>query len=137
MITIARLDHLVLTATDPKRTIAFYEQVLGMQPVISTAGRLAVHFGQSKINIHQSGHEITPHAAHPTPGSADLCLISSTPTEQVLVDLNSKNIRIEEGPVQRTGAEGPITSVYIRDPDSNLIEVSGTIAVSPDTGTRS
>jgi catechol 2,3-dioxygenase-like lactoylglutathione lyase family enzyme len=124
VISIAGLDHLVLTVIDPQRTAAFYQRVLGMQPVRFGGGRLAVHFGQSKINLHQAGDEIAPHAAQPTPGSADLCLLTTSPIEDVVADLDAAGVRIEEGPVQRTGAQGPITSVYIRDPDSNLIEIA-------------
>jgi catechol 2,3-dioxygenase-like lactoylglutathione lyase family enzyme len=123
-VTITGLDHLVLTVADPERTIAFYQRVLGMQPVTFGAGRRALAFGPSKINLHQAGQEFTPHAAHPAPGSADLCLVTATPPEQVLAHLAAAGVRVEEGPVPRTGAQGPITSVYIRDPDLNLIEIA-------------
>jgi catechol 2,3-dioxygenase-like lactoylglutathione lyase family enzyme len=121
---IERLDHLVLTVTNIDATVAFYAEVLGMQPVSFGAGRRALAFGQQKINLHPADAPLKPYAARPTPGSADLCLITSTPVPEVIADLRSLGITIEEGPVPRTGALGPITSVYFRDPDGNLIEVS-------------
>jgi catechol 2,3-dioxygenase-like lactoylglutathione lyase family enzyme len=119
-----RLDHLVLTVDDLERTIAFYVDVLGMTEVTFGSGRKALTFGASKINLHQRGQEFEPNAANPTPGSADLCLIADDPLEVVMADLAASGVAIEEGPVPRTGAQGPITSVYIRDPDRNLIELS-------------
>ncbi|WP_127358180.1 VOC family protein [Actinacidiphila soli] len=121
---IDRLDHLVLTVADIQATIGFYSRVLGMEPVTFGDGRRALVFGDSKINLHQVGHELDPKARRPTRGSADLCFIVRTPLEQVLAELISKGIRVEEGPVKRTGALGPIESVYLRDPDGNLIEIS-------------
>jgi catechol 2,3-dioxygenase-like lactoylglutathione lyase family enzyme len=121
---IERLDHLVLTVADITRTCEFYENVLGMQTVTFGAGRKALSFGQQKINLHQAGKEIEPKAVRPTPGSADLCFIASTPVAAVVAHLRKEGVSIEEGPVPRTGAIGPIQSVYFRDPDGNLIEVS-------------
>ena len=121
---IARLDHLVLTVKDIPRTVAFYRTVLGMTEVCFSGGRTALSFGNQKINLHRSGYEFDPKAAHPTPGSADLCLISDTPIETIVTELKTHDIAIVEGPVSRTGACGPILSVYFRDPDHNLIEVS-------------
>ena len=121
---ISRLDHLVLTVRNIPRTVAFYTSVLGMSEVLFSGGRTALSFGNQKINLHQSGHEFDPKAAHPTPGSADLCLISDSPIETVISELKSHSIEIVEGPVFRTGACGSILSVYFRDPDENLIEVS-------------
>ncbi|KIF04560.1 glyoxalase [Streptomyces sp. RSD-27] len=118
------LDHLVLTVADIERTIDFYERVLGMRAVTFGDGRRALTFGPSKINLHQAGRELLPHATHPTPGSADLCLVADTPHEQILAHLAVCGVPVEEGPVPRTGARGPITSTYLRDPDGNLIEVS-------------
>ncbi len=118
------LDHLVLTVSDPDRTSAFYQRVLGMQPITFGDGRRALTFGPSKINLHKAEHEITPHAARPTPGSADLCLVTNSTPEHVLAALKATGIATELGPVPRTGARGPITSVYIRDPDGNLIEIA-------------
>lgn len=123
-VTISHLDHLVLTVADMDRTTRFYQQVLGMRPVTFGGGRRALEFGPSKINLHQAGQEITPHAARPDPGSADLCLITTAPPEQVLAHLDAEQVSVEEGPVARTGAQGPITSIYIRDPDGNLIEIA-------------
>ncbi|MBB1157280.1 MULTISPECIES: VOC family protein [Amycolatopsis] len=121
---IDRLDHLVLTVADLGATVDFYTRVLGMAEVTFGAGRKALTFGASKINLHEAGHEFEPKADRPTPGSADLCLITSDSLEQVVEDLAAHGVPIEEGPVDRTGATGPIRSVYFRDPDRNLIEVS-------------
>jgi catechol 2,3-dioxygenase-like lactoylglutathione lyase family enzyme len=121
---INRLDHLVLTVIDIEATIAFYANALGMQPVTFGNGRRALSFGQSKINLHELGKEFEPKAAAPTPGSADLCFISDRPIAEVAAELKSFGIPVEEGPVARTGAMGPIASIYIRDPDKNLIEIA-------------
>lgn len=118
------IDHLVLTVADVERTIAFYAGVLGMEPVSFEDGRRALTFGNSKLNLHQAGSEFEPKARTPTPGSVDLCLIVVEPLEAVVQHLIDSDVAIEEGPVRRTGAKGPITSVYIRDPDANLIELS-------------
>jgi catechol 2,3-dioxygenase-like lactoylglutathione lyase family enzyme len=123
-VRIDRLDHLVLTVADIDTTVDFYTRVLGMQAVAFGAGRTALTFGRSKINLHRAGREFEPKARHPTPGSADLCLIAADPLEQVIGELAAHDVPIEEGPVGRTGAVGPILSVYFRDPDQNLIEVS-------------
>jgi catechol 2,3-dioxygenase-like lactoylglutathione lyase family enzyme len=123
-IQITGLDHLVLTVADAERTIGFYERVLGMHSVTFGKGRRALAFGTSKINLHEVGRELLPRATHPTPGSADLCLLTDVPQRQVLDRLASCGVPVEEGPVPRTGAQGPITSTYIRDPDGNLIEIS-------------
>lgn len=127
MIAIDHLDHLVLTVADLDRTIAFYRDVLGMRVETFGAGRKALVFGRQKINLHQAGHEFEPKAQRPTPGSADLCLIAATSLEQVIDHLHAHGVAIEEGPVQRTGATGAILSVYVRDPDQNLIEISNPI----------
>lgn len=121
---IDRLDHLVLTVADIDAAIDFYTRVLGMEAVAFVAGRRALAFGTSKINLHQAGREFEPKAAHPTPGSADLCLITANPLNEIIADLEHHGVPIEEGPVTRTGATGPIRSVYIRDPDHNLLELS-------------
>ena len=121
---IERLDHLVLTVADLTRTCEFYERVLGMETVTFGVGRKALAFGQQKINLHQAGKEFEPKAAKPVPGSADLCFIAATPLAEVLKHLSEEGIAIEEGPVPRTGAIGAMQSVYFRDPDGNLIEVS-------------
>ena len=124
MVNIDRLDHLVLTVADIAATCAFYSRVLGMEVVTFGTGRSALVFGSQKINLHAKGKEFEPKAATPTPGSADLCFISSTPLAKVLAHLQQCRVSILEGPVQRTGATGPIVSVYFRDPDANLIEIS-------------
>ena len=121
---IDRLDHLVLTVADVDVTVEFYSRVLGMEPVTFRGGRRALAFGHSKINLHQAGHKFEPKAARPTPGSADLCLIVADPLGQVVAELARHGVTIEEGPVERTGATGPILSVYLRDPDRILIEIS-------------
>lgn len=118
------LDHLVLTVRDIEITAAFYSTVLGMRTVAFGAGRKALAFGSQKINLHQHGKEFEPKASRPTPGSADLCFITSVPLQEVIRHITSCGVNIVEGPVQRTGATGPIMSVYLRDPDMNLIEVS-------------
>jgi catechol 2,3-dioxygenase-like lactoylglutathione lyase family enzyme len=121
---IDHLDHLVLTVADLEATIDFYTRVLGMQAVTFGAGRKALAFGNQKINLHQAGREFEPKAERPTPGSADLCFIVVTPLAEVIAHLQAQQVAIVEGPVQRTGATGPIRSVYLRDPDQNLIELS-------------
>jgi catechol 2,3-dioxygenase-like lactoylglutathione lyase family enzyme len=121
---IERIDHLVLTVRDIEATCAFYAQVLGMSVMTFGAGRKALSFGEQKINLHQYGREFEPKANQPTPGSADLCFVTAVPVKQVLEHLRANKVEVLEGPVARTGAMGPITSVYFRDPDGNLIEVS-------------
>jgi catechol 2,3-dioxygenase-like lactoylglutathione lyase family enzyme len=121
---IERLDHLVLTVRDIAATCDFYSKVLGMEVVTFGAGRKALAFGRQKFNLHEAGREFEPKAQAPTPGSADLCLIAQGPLDAVIVHLQACGVPVLEGPVQRTGALGPITSVYFRDPDQNLIEVS-------------
>lgn len=122
------LDHLVLTVKDIKTTADFYCQVLGME-VISVGGeRQALSFGSQKINLHKHGHEFEPKAWRPVPGSADLCFLTSVPLAEVVNHISSCGVSVIEGPVQRTGALGPILSVYFRDPDMNLIEVSNPCA---------
>jgi catechol 2,3-dioxygenase-like lactoylglutathione lyase family enzyme len=121
---IERLDHFVLTVRDVDTTTSFYQTVLGMAPVTFGAGRRALVFGQSKINLHPANAPLAPHASHPVPGSADLCFVTTESPESVIDYLRKCGITIEEGPVPRTGALGPITSVYFRDTDENLIEVS-------------
>jgi catechol 2,3-dioxygenase-like lactoylglutathione lyase family enzyme len=119
-----RLDHLVLTVTSIEATVDFYTRVLGMEAIIFGTGRTALRFGTSKINLHQAGKEFEPKALRPTPGSADICLIVDDDIATVIADLTGAGIMIEEGPVDRTGATGPIVSCYLRDPDQNLIELS-------------
>lgn len=121
---IDRIDHLVLTVRSIEATCEFYSRVLGMRIVTFGAGRKALAFGVQKINLHQCGREFEPKAGHPTPGSADICLVSANPLSGVIAHLASCEVPILEGPVNRTGATGPLRSVYFRDPDQNLIEVS-------------
>jgi catechol 2,3-dioxygenase-like lactoylglutathione lyase family enzyme len=123
-VRIDRLDHLVLTVADIDATVDFYTRVLGMQAVTFDGGRTALVFGRTKINLHPAGHEFEPKAEHPTPGSADVCLITTDPLDQVIEELAAHAVPIEEGPVDQAGATGPVLSVYFRDPDRNLIEVS-------------
>jgi len=118
------LDHLVLTVADVETTCRFYSRVLGMEVVTFGEGRKALQFGSQKINLHQQGREFEPKAARPTPGSADLCFLTSVPLAEVVAHLQSAGVAIVQGPLQRTGATGPILSVYFRDPDGNLIEVA-------------
>lgn len=118
------IDHLVLTVRDIAVTCDFYSRVLGMKVVTFGGGRKALAFGRQKINLHQHGNEFEPRAAIALPGTADLCLITSTSPESVLKHLADCRVPVLEGPVPRTGAIGAITSVYFRDPDSNLIEVA-------------
>lgn len=121
---IDRLDHFVLTVRDVDATIDFYQSVLGMTPVTFGAGRKALSFGRSKINLHPADAPIAPHASHPVPGSADLCFVTTDSIDSVIEHLRRCGSMVEDGPVSRTGALGPITSVYLRDPDGNLIEIS-------------
>jgi catechol 2,3-dioxygenase-like lactoylglutathione lyase family enzyme len=120
---IDRIDHVVLTVKDIDATCRFYEAALGMRRVAFN-GRVALAFGRQKINLHLAGHEFEPKAAHPVPGSGDFCLITATPLAAVIEHLASCNIAIELGPIAKTGAIGSIQSVYFRDPDGNLVEVS-------------
>ncbi|HBL6964684.1 TPA: VOC family protein [Morganella morganii subsp. morganii] len=121
--TISHLDHLVLTVADVEKTCDFYRRVLGFSVITFRGDRKALVFGRQKINLHQAGNEFLPNADKPVPGSADLCFLTGTPVEQTLAHLAKEKIVVEEGPVERTGATGPIISVYFRDPDLNLIEI--------------
>lgn len=121
---IDHLDHLVLTSTDPDATIAFYTTVLGMQLESFGQGRRAFRFGNQKINLHVRGAEFEPKAHLPVPGALDLCFIADRPLDDVIAHLHATGATITEGPIARTGATGPIRSVYLRDPDLNLIEIS-------------
>ncbi len=121
---IDKIDHLVLTVKDIEASCVFYTSVLGMQEVSFEPGRKAVAFGDQKINFHQAGQELEPKALLPTPGSGDLCLTTNQSMSEIIAHLQNCGIKIIEGPVNRTGASGSMTSVYIRDPDQNLIEIS-------------
>ncbi|GAB1617508.1 VOC family protein [Pseudomonas sp. SWRI100] len=121
---IDHLDHLVLTTIDVEACKDFYVRVMGMRIETFGAGRLAFCFGNQKINVHVRGQEFEPKAHLPVPGALDLCFIASVGLEQVIAHLQAQAWPIVEGPIQRTGATGPIRSVYVRDPDLNLIEIS-------------
>lgn len=123
-IVIDRLDHMVLTVADIDATCEFYGRVLGMEKVVFAGGRTALSFGRQKINLHPAGNEYDPCATHPQTGSGDLCLITEAPIAQVQAHLAAEGVEVILGPTPKTGATGPITSVYFRDPDGNLIEVS-------------
>ena len=118
------IDHVVLTVRDIPATVAFYTRVLGMREEVFGAGRHALVFGRCKLNLHQAGREFEPKAAQPVPGAVDLCLIARTPLADIADQLAAQGIAIEQGPVERTGAQGPLLSLYVRDPDGNLIELS-------------
>ena len=121
---IDRIDHVVMTVRSVDAACAFYERVLGMQPVTFADNRKALVFGRQKINLHQAGREFEPKANLAAPGTVDICLITTTPLADVVEHLARCSVAILDGPVQKTGATGPIRSVYFRDPDLNLIEVS-------------
>ena len=124
MIRVDRLDHLVLTVRSIEATCQFYSRVLGMTPRTIDGSRWALHFHAQKINLHQAGREFEPKATTPTPGSADLCFIVSPPLEDVIAHLLKCGVPLIEGPVRREGATGAMQSVYVRDPDGNLLELS-------------
>jgi catechol 2,3-dioxygenase-like lactoylglutathione lyase family enzyme len=126
-IVIDHLDHLVLTVRDLDTTCDFYSRVLGMKVITFGEGRKALGFGSQKINLHQAGAEFEPKAQKPTPGSADLCFIVQTPLEVVLTVLDTHGVVPESEIVERTGATGKIRSVYLRDPDGNLLELSNLV----------
>jgi catechol 2,3-dioxygenase-like lactoylglutathione lyase family enzyme len=120
---IDKIDHLVLTVKDIEVSCHFYTTVLGMQEISFGGGRRAVAFGDHKINFHQVDRELEPRALHATPGSGDLCFTTSKTMSEISAHLQTCKVEIIEGPVKRTGAKGPMTSVYVRDPDQNLIEI--------------
>ena len=121
---IDHIDHIVLTTRDLAGCIRFYSEVLGMKLEKFAQGRLALKFGSQKINLHEWGKEFEPRAHVAAPGTLDLCFVAAIPLEDVVKKLKVKNIAILEGPVAKTGAKGPMQSVYVRDPDLNLIEIS-------------
>jgi catechol 2,3-dioxygenase-like lactoylglutathione lyase family enzyme len=121
---LTRIDHVVLTVADLAATIGFYERVLGMRHVVS-GDRHALHFGDCKLNLHPEVNDYPPlKAAVPTLGSEDICLVAEGPIEDVVASLRAEGVEIEVGPVARDGALGTMTSVYVRDPDANLVEIS-------------
>lgn len=123
-IRIKSLDHLVITARDLQATIDFYTTVLGMEHVVFGDNLHAVHFGDQKFNLHDRSTDVAPKAANIVPGAADYCLISETPVSQVIQHLTACGVAVEQGPVTRSGAAGTLESVYFRDPDGNLVEIS-------------
>lgn len=126
--SVSSLDHLVLTVADTETTLRFYTEVLGMRAETfrpaDGSTRHALKFGRQKINLHPAQAPFDPKAAHPAPGTADLCFLTDTPLDEWERHLTAQGIAVEEGPVPRTGATGPILSLYLRDPDGNLIEIS-------------
>ncbi|HEX8234756.1 MAG TPA: VOC family protein [Abditibacteriaceae bacterium] len=121
---VQRLDHLVLTVRSIEATCDFYTQVLGMEVVTFAGGRTALHCGEQKINLHAAGHELEPGAQHPVPGSADLCFVTEWRPIEIARHLQESGAEVEQGPVPRCGACGPMTSFYMRDPDANLVEAA-------------
>jgi catechol 2,3-dioxygenase-like lactoylglutathione lyase family enzyme len=127
---ISSIDHFVLTVASIRETCDFYARALGLRVETFAAGgedRTALAFGEQKINLHEVGREFTPRARMATAGSGDYCLLTETPLDAVIAHLREAGVAIEEGPVRKTGATGPLTSVYFRDPDGNLVEVSNRI----------
>ncbi|MDQ6774593.1 MAG: VOC family protein [Candidatus Dormibacteraeota bacterium] len=118
------LDHLVLTVADLEATVDFYTRVLGMTVSAYAEGRLALKFGSQKINLHEAGNEPAPHARRAMPGSADICFLTGRPLEDWLQQFAEEDVAVVEGPVRQTGALGPMTSIYVRDPDGNLLEIA-------------
>lgn len=126
-VIIDALDHMVLTVADIDATCEFYGSVLGMEKVVFAGGRVALGFGKQKINLHPVGNEYDPRAQNPVPGSGDFCLITETPLVDVIAHLKASGVAIIKGPVDKTGATGALKSVYFRDPDDNLVEVSNIV----------
>jgi catechol 2,3-dioxygenase-like lactoylglutathione lyase family enzyme len=125
MLKLSTLDHLVLTVANIDKSVQFYQQVLGMGvETFGSEGRTALTFGEQKINLHAAKSPFRPHAKHPTLGSADLCFITVQPLQEVVLWVIGCGVEIIEGPVTRTGASGKISSIYLRDPDGNLIEIA-------------
>lgn len=125
---INRIDHLVITVADIERTVDFYQRVLGMQRIEFGAGRVALRCGAQKINLHQLGREFEPRAQQVEAGSADLCFIAETPIDEAIEHIRQQGVNLIDGPVERSGANGPIVSLYLRDPDGNLIEISNYVS---------
>jgi len=121
---IIKIDHIVLTVSSINESVRFYESVLGMEAETFGEGRVALRFGDQKINLHKKGREFEPKASMPVPGSADLCFITETKLDVAMEHVKGRGVKVIEGPVNRTGATGPIISFYFNDPDGNLIEVA-------------
>jgi catechol 2,3-dioxygenase-like lactoylglutathione lyase family enzyme len=126
-VRVQRIDHVVLTVADLERTIAFYERALGMAAITFAGGRRALAFGDQKLNLHESGREFEPKARQPTPGAIDLCFTTDVPLGEIVDHLRDVGVAIELGPVDKTGARAPLRSIYFRDPDGNLVEVSNEV----------
>jgi catechol 2,3-dioxygenase-like lactoylglutathione lyase family enzyme len=126
-VRVLRIDHVVLTVSDVDRSIAFYERALGMRGVTFGEGRRALAFGDQKLNLHQAGHEFEPKARTPVPGSADLCFTTDVPLDEVIRTLADMDVALEHGPVDKIGARTRLRSIYVRDPDGNLIEVANEV----------
>lgn len=122
-----RIDHVVLTVRDIDRTIDFYVRALGMRAATFAEGRRALTFGEQKLNLHQAGREFEPKARVPMPGSADLCLVTDTPIDEVAAHLAGLGVPVEHGPVAKTGARAALRSIYVRDPDGNLVEIANEV----------
>ena len=125
---IRAIDHVVLTVRDIDRTLSFYQRALGMTPVSFGDGRRALAFGDQKLNLHLAGREFEPKASAPAPGAIDICFITDDPLDEVIAHLGRAGVAIELGPVAKTGARHPLRSIYIRDPDGNLIEVANEVS---------
>lgn len=121
---IVSIDHLVLTVNSIEKTVRFYESVLGAKKEVFGEGRVALMFGDQKINLHEVGNEFDPKANNPMPGSGDLCFVTTSSLEDAMVHVKGQGVPILEGPVRRTSALGPVNSFYVRDPDGNLVEVA-------------
>jgi catechol 2,3-dioxygenase-like lactoylglutathione lyase family enzyme len=121
---IKSIDHLVLTVSDIELSCRFYTEVLHMEEITFLNNRKALRFGDQKINLHRKGQEFEPKAQNPTTGSLDICFVAETPLHKIIEELNAKDIVIEQGPIERTGAKYGLLSIYIRDPDGNLIEIA-------------
>jgi catechol 2,3-dioxygenase-like lactoylglutathione lyase family enzyme len=121
---ITGLDHLVLTVREIPATIAFYSEVLGLEPLQFDGGRVGLQAGDQKINLHPAGGEYVPHAARPSPGSADFCLRCATDVDEVAASIRRRGVAIEHGPADKVGARAPLRSIYVRDPDGNLVEIA-------------
>jgi catechol 2,3-dioxygenase-like lactoylglutathione lyase family enzyme/ketosteroid isomerase-like protein len=130
--TLDRLDHLVLTVRDPTATCDFYRRILGMETVAFGQGRLALRFGLQKINLHPAGQEFALRAGRPTSGSGDLCFLTAEPLRAWIERLAEHGVPLLDGPVKRTGALGPIESIYLRDPDGNLLEIARQLETAGD-----
>ena len=121
------LDHLVLTVADVDATIRFYHGVLGLEPLEFAGGRRGLQVGEQKINLHQAGAEFHPHAGRPTPGSGDFCLIVGRDVDELAVELQRRGVAVEVGPVAKVGAKAALRSIYVRDPDGNLVELANEV----------